>query len=281
MGDLDKDTAVVDQGDGAFVAELSRDWEIWGPMGGYIASIALRAAGEVSPFERPASFFCHYLSVATFDAPIDLAVTTIKAARTAAAHRVEVTQQGKPILEATVWSIGDVEGLAHDLSEPPAVPDPMDTPDIQEVLTDEDKAAGPGFTFWNNFDTRSLDFRSDWPPLTPLPPIFRNWFRFRPAATFADPWLDACRSLILIDVQSWPAASRPHMWKKPPFIAPSLDLYVAFHAPRPEAEWLLADGHSPVAGDGLMAWTGRLWSTDRTLIASGAGQILCRRFPAP
>src|SRR5687768_16289584 len=117
MGDLARDTAVEptgrgEEGGGTFTAKLSRDWEIWGPMGGYVASVALRAAGAVSPFSRPASFFCQYLSVATFDA-VDLRVTTLRSARTAAAHRVEMTQGGKPILEATVWSAGDVEGLEH------------------------------------------------------------------------------------------------------------------------------------------------------------------------
>ena len=47
MGDLAADTAVEPLGDGRYRASVSRDWEIWGPMGGYIASIALRAAGAV------------------------------------------------------------------------------------------------------------------------------------------------------------------------------------------------------------------------------------------
>lgn len=280
MGDLELDTAVEELGEGRYRAKLSREWEIWGPMGGYIASFALRAAGAASRFDRPASFFCQYLSVASFDEPIELTVTTIREARAAAAHRVELAQVGRRILEATVWSIGEVEGLEHDLTEPPPVPDPLDTPDIQDVLSEEQKAAGPPFPFWANLDCRVLDFRADWPPLIPLPPVFRNWYRFTPRPTFADPWVDACRALILIDVQSWPAASRPHMWKQPPFIAPSLDLYVAFHDPQPQSQWLLADGHSAIARDGLMQWDGRLWSEDRRLIASGAGQVLCRRLPS-
>ena len=67
MGDLAVDTAVTRTGEGRYTASLSADWEIWGPMGGYIASVALRAAGAESPFARPASFFCQYLGVAGFD----------------------------------------------------------------------------------------------------------------------------------------------------------------------------------------------------------------------
>ena len=55
MGDLAADTAVTEVGEGRYTARLSRDWEIWGPMGGYVAATALRAAGAASPFD-PVSY---------------------------------------------------------------------------------------------------------------------------------------------------------------------------------------------------------------------------------
>src|SRR4051812_43115549 len=61
MGDLGIDTEVRAVGDGRYEATLSREWEIWGPMGGYVAAFALRAAGASSPFDRPATFSCHFL----------------------------------------------------------------------------------------------------------------------------------------------------------------------------------------------------------------------------
>ena len=66
MGDLALQTSVEPAGEGSYRAIVHQDWEIWGPCGGYVAAIALRAAGAESPFARPASFFCHYLSVAAF-----------------------------------------------------------------------------------------------------------------------------------------------------------------------------------------------------------------------
>ncbi len=275
MGDLAADTAVEALGDGRYRAVLSRDWEIWGPMGGYVASFALRAAGEESGFSRPASFFCHYLHVAAFE-PIDVQVSPLRSARTARSQRVTITQGERQVLEATVWSVGEVEGLEHDDTEPPEVAPPDELPSIEELTPDREAP----FRFWNNFDMRPVTFRADWPPSESLAPQWRAWCRFRPTAVFDDPWLDACRSVILVDVQSWPAASARHAWREPHgFIAPSLDLYVAFHRPASEEPWLLTDGLAPVSADGLFGWTGRLWTPHGRLVSSGAGQALYRRVP--
>ncbi|MGI8793419.1 MAG: acyl-CoA thioesterase domain-containing protein [Acidimicrobiales bacterium] len=84
MGALDVDTAVESIGDGRFTAALSPEWKIWGPAGGYVAAVALRAVGAVSPLSRPASFFCQFHAVAEFDT-VDLVVTTLKESRSALA----------------------------------------------------------------------------------------------------------------------------------------------------------------------------------------------------
>ncbi len=127
MGDLGKDTEVRALGDGRFEATLSSEWEIWGPMGGYVAAVALRAAGESTEHEHPAAFSCQYLGVAQFGR-IDLHVTTRKQGRAATAHRVEITQDDRPILDAMVWSVNEGEGLEHDETTMPSVPGPDELP---------------------------------------------------------------------------------------------------------------------------------------------------------
>ena len=220
---------------------------------------------------RPASFFCHYLSVAAF-APVDLVVTPLRLGRTVAAQRVDMSQEGRPVLEAMVWSVGEVEGLAHEDADAPDVPGPEELP--ERTMT---PAAGrPAMRFWDNFDQRPLSWSDEWPPPGPLTPTWRTWVRPRPTAAFADPWVDAARSLIVLDVGSWPAGSRPHQYLEPPFIAPSLDLYASFQHSGADSDWVLLDAHSPVAHGGLLSWTGRVWSTQRTLIASGGGQAVFR-----
>jgi len=132
MGDLEVDTAVRPCGEGRFEATLSSDWEIWGPMGGYVAACALRAAGAATEHTRPASFSCHYLRVAEFGT-VDIRVDTRKRGRAASSQRVEISQGGRAILDASVWTVSDNEGLEHDETNPPDVPDPDGLPTIGEL----------------------------------------------------------------------------------------------------------------------------------------------------
>jgi len=179
-----------------------------------------------------------------------------------------------------VWSVGDVDGLEHDVAERPAVGTPDELKTLPELFAEHGIEPQGTFPFWQNIESKPTAFNPVWPPPEPMTPTWQEWCRFVPTSTFEDPWVDACRSLILIDVQSWPAASRAHVHAQPHgFYAPSLDLYVAFAHPQPHREWLLCDGAGPVAKHGLMTWNGRLWSADGRLVASGEGQLLCRRMP--
>jgi acyl-CoA thioesterase len=271
MGDLAADTA-IEGSDGRYRAELSRDWEIWGPNGGYLAVIALRAAGAHTPLRRPATFACHYLGVADFDA-VDLDVRTIRGSRRAASISVSMTQASKPILEALAWIVGDVDGLEHDAAPMPEVASAHDLPSVRERLGDQE--AGPYHKFWSNFDERPLQWMDSWEEREPGDPTFQSWFRYVPRDTFDDPFVDAGRALLLLDTVGWPAAVRAYT-SDMRYYAPSIDVTARFHACAPETPWLLVEGRSPVARDGLVASTVAVWSADGQLLASGGQQMLCR-----
>ncbi len=274
MGDLDTDTRVTPCGDGRYQATLSRDWEIWGPMGGYVAACALRAGGAASAHPRPAAFSCQYLGTARFGV-VEVRVETRKRGRTASAQRIEVTQDDRPVLDAMLWSVGnDGDGLEHDDTVAPAVPGPDDLPGIDELLPED---AEPPYPFWNNLDAKPINFEATWPPPDSRPARWQEWLRFRPTAVFDDPWVEAARCLILVDLPSWPSAYRRHAWANPPFIAPTLDLNVAFHLAPNGEDRLLCDGSAPLSAGGLFGWTARVWSPGGKLHASGGGQCLYRR----
>jgi acyl-CoA thioesterase II len=274
MGDFELDTRLeaLPGGDGRYRAQLSKDWEIWGPNGGYVAAIALRAAGLRSQIARPASFACHFQSVARFGR-LDVEVTPLKMGRRAESLRVSLTQEGRPILEAMVRTAVRAAGLEHSVESPPAVPDPETLQDVED-LRDPDESRYP---FWNNLECRTLHPERVREERRARDPRWLEWYRFRPRATFEDPWVDAGRLLLLIDTLAWPAAVQAHPMTK--FTAPNHEVSVWFHRSAPESDWLLADNDCPVAEGGLMGTHGRVWSRDLRLLASGGAQLMCVPIP--
>jgi acyl-CoA thioesterase II len=263
--DLEHATRVKLESD-THVAHLSKDWEIWGPNGGYLAAITLRAAGMVAQIKQPASFYCHFLSSPTFDA-VQLEVSVLKQGRRAESLAVEMTQERKPILHALVKTVADAPGYHHQHPESPEVPLPEALKNYEELLPAKRR---PPFSFWNNIERRPVDqSTSD----EPTAPIVHEWARFRPRACFEDPFLDAARSLILLDTYGFPAAYRRYRsWE---YLAPNLDTSAWFHHFSPSCEWLLIDHECTLADRGLMAVSGRVWDTGGRLLATGSAQLCC------
>ena len=276
MGDFAADTA-IDGHDGRYRGHLSRDWEIWGPNGGYVAAIALRAAGAATTLRRPASFAGQFLNVAEF-ADVDLEVTPLRTASRAACLRVAVTQGARPIFAAAVWVVGETSGLVHDHAVMPAVPPPDALQPIETHLTAEERAMR--HRFWANLEERPIEF-VHWSRRPVGAPAWREWYRYRPRATFDDPFVDAARALLLIDTMVWPATCSAHAPAERAYVAPSLDVTAQFHRLVPESEWLLCDATAPVAADGLIGGQSRVWSEDGRLLASGTAHLLCRPAPRP
>ena len=273
-GDFERDTA-VEGGDGRYRAVLSDGWELWGPAGGYVSAIALRAAGVHSRFAKPASYSCNYLGVAAF-APVDIDVVTLNAARRSEVIRVSMSQRERLFLDATIWTVDEgLAGFDFDAAPMPELPGPDGIVPWRDVAPPP-----PTFRrFWSNIDERMIGpVIEKWEERVPGAPIREGWCRFEPTPTFEDPFLDAARSLLLIDTMGWPAfmasqTGRPHV------VAPTIEISVRFHRPASGSEWLLCVTESPLAADGLIASTARVWSEDGSLVASGGQHMLCR--PAP
>lgn len=266
MGRFHQDTALADV-DGVLTATLSKDWEIWGPNGGYVAAIALRAAGTLAPEgHRPASFSCQYLSVGAFG-PAQADVRVLKAGRSAVCIAVELSQAGKVFLTAQVWTTNREGGPEVDVTPRVGAPPPGDLKPNEHYLP----ADAPKHPFWANFETRPLVWIPWGEQMQAGAPI-RQWQRFRDFEA-VDVFADCARSLVLIDTILWPA----HRRSQPPeadYIAPSLDLAVWFHEHPQGSDWLLVDARSEKAHGGLIHGTGQVWSEDGRLLASGNGQML-------
>ena len=274
MGDLQVDTTISGS-NGHYTGEMSPEWAIWGPMGGYAASFALRAAAaEASADFVPISMTAQFFQPADFST-VDIAVETRRATRGTSGHSVRLTQSGTAILDAQVWFAASRQVVEHDHAVHHGYGPPDDYPSVSE-LTDDDAP----FAFWTNFDGRPCDWVENWETYTAGEPRWAEWMRFLPTSAFDDPVMEACRLLILADLPSYPAATRAHDGAAEPWVAPNVDVAVQFHRLDELGEWMLSYGLAPVARNGLIGFRSEVWTADNRLVASGAGQLLARRVPA-
>jgi acyl-CoA thioesterase II len=266
--DLGADSA-VSGGDGRYTATLAEGWDIWGPQGGYVGTVALRAAGAESSFPLPASFACHYLRAAAAG-PVEIAVQSLRAARRAESLRVTLMQNGERILEALVWTVAELIGTDHDAATAPDVPGPEDA----QPWSTRPGSSEPRFSFWQNLDVR---------PVVPEPyewgtatePRSVAWQRLHVRPPLEDPFVDAGRMLIAVDAAMYPAAM--FAYDVPfPYAAPSMDLVTSFHRAAPDSEWILVEGTSPLSERALVAGSASVWSADGRLLASAMQQMLQR-----
>jgi acyl-CoA thioesterase len=279
VSDLAADTEVTGA-DGSYRARLSADWEIWGPCGGYIAAVLLRAASAHTSLRRPATLACHFLGVAAFD-DVELDVTTLRATRRTESLRVAMRQGDAPVAEAILWCVADeLDGPVLAAATMPDAPAPEDAPLIDDLVEPGQRSP---HAFWQNFEYRPLSWvgPDKWSQRLDDPATFRAWYRFLPTAVFDDPYLEAARVAMLVDIAGWPALIRglspadEERW-----IAPSLDLAMTFHAPPQGAEHLLLDGFASVATGGLAGGGGSVWSPDGRLLGSGTQQLIFRPLPS-
>jgi acyl-CoA thioesterase-2 len=179
------------------------------------------------------------------------------------------------ILTGSVWGVdAGIPGLDHRVSQVPISPlSPDGLMSVRERFEGTDAPAP--HPFWSNIEQRPLQWIDDWDNRVAGEPHQQNWYRFIDGETFDDPWLDACRSLVVLDVDSWGAATRAHDGALEHF-APTIELAVRFIGHTHEQPWLFSDAVSPVAANGLVAHSGTIWTPDERLVATGGSTLLCR-----
>lgn len=268
MGNLAEDTQVRQFDDDLYHAELSQDWDLVGPNGGYVAAVALRAVGRHVALARPVSISCQFLEPPRFG-PVALRLTVLRSARRATAVRVSMIQgDDRRVLEALVWAGVDLDGPQANWTPRPAAPEPDELADLRTLL----HAEGRGVPAWHDcVNLRELAGRTRGVARTPR---VLSWARFQPQSCFADPWVDAGRSVILIDSLQWPAVMNAFPERERAMLAPSIDLYVAFHDLATDSEWLLVQATGAAANAGTFHGHGLVWSADGRLVASGGQQML-------
>ena len=271
MADFLADTRIeaVSAAPDLYRADLSPQWAVWGPNGGYLAAIALRAAMARTRMSRPASFQCHFLAPGEFGA-VDVRVIPLGGGKRAESVRVEMVQQERLLLTAGVWMVADgLQGYQHDFASAPAVPAPDALRGYQDLAEDYEQ----WYPIWRSIEGRPLRWREP-----PGRPEWRAWMRFTDTA-IPDRHADALRQLLWLDFPGWNATISAHEWPFP-FLMPNLDLTVQFHRFAPQDTWMLADGSALLAGDGLVGCVSRLWGEGGELLATGTSKHISRLNPA-
>ena len=263
-----KDATKVSNAGGRYTAVIDSDWCVWGPIGGYIAAIALRAVELAVPEgHRPVTLTCQYLAKGA-PGEIDVIVEPLKSGNTAF-FNVRLVQHEITLLQAQICTTAKTVGPDNVGIKAPDVPRPQDLESFAAQLA---RFGHAPMGFWRNIDGRQVDFRA---PGDPDPRGCRTecWLRFEDWHITPDPFLDGTRALVLIDTHIWRAYNRGQS-ELPKHVAPSLDLTVWFHDANPESLWQLVEASADVARHAILNGSARVWSENGSLVASGGGQCL-------
>ncbi len=277
MDDFRVATGLSNVGEHRWRAQVYEDWALWGPAGGFMTALAIRAAGEATAFARPASFACQFLSIARFE-EVELEVTSLRAGKRSEALRVDVTQTGKLILTANVWATGTGGGddmMMHDYSGTPVIPAPDELKSYAELYPDR-----PAHPFMSKMEQRPIDPAVEG-DLTPREPEINSLFRWgEEGLTADDPFVDAGRIMMFMDTHAWLATYAAHPSNGPsPWIAPNLDFYYQFHRPTGEHEWVHQKNRADLACDSLIATQSEVHDLAGHLLVRGWAQLMCSRRP--
>ena len=258
----------LERGANGYRATLDPVWDIWGPAGGYIAAIALRAVREeASEGHRPVSIMGQFIRVAR-PGTLDVTVSPVKQGASAL-WNVALAQEGQAVFHAQIWTTARRDPAIPVQPTAPDVPGPAGLPDQEAIVAERGLPLNP---FWKNLESRPVNFRTFDDPPADLAHQYR-WMRFREWSAPADPFLDAMRTALLIDLAIWPGHWH-RISERAPYLAPSLDLTVYFHTNADAGEWLLSDADSDVSGEGLLSGRVRVWSEDGRALATGSGHCL-------
>ena len=274
MGRFVEATTVAQDG-ARLVAELDPEWFIWGPFGGYLGALALRAMGTHGTHRRPATFSCQYLNTGK-PGPVEIEIDTLKSGRRAECIRATIFQAGKPLIATQAWLVAeDLPGLSHVHAAMPATEAPAALRPLGRWYGHGPEADSP---IWRHVERRPLP---GFDPREPGPgaPEWASWLRFTEPIPSGEPLLQAARAIMWMDMAPWNAVLMSHEWPLT-HLGPTLELTVQFPAGLYAAEvtasdWLLVTVESPTAGEGLIGANTKLWSESGRLVAVGTAQMLC------
>lgn len=222
--------------------------------GGQVAAQALRAAGITAEGRLPHSLHGYFLRPGDASRPMLLKVYRDRDGRSFSARRVVAIQEGKVIFNMSASFSTHADGDDHQIARIPEVssPDENQVYKIPRLFSFEGRKAEQALS--------DLDY-----------PI-RFWARCT-APLGSDALLNACALTYLSDISSGTAAFNTPTHAT----SSSLDHAMWFHRPISANDWMLTDlvPHTVASGRGW--YTGSVFRSDGTLIASLTQEALFRK----
>jgi acyl-CoA thioesterase II len=266
-GDLVELIDVRQTGPGRFVGPPYRDRTRNVVEGGQLLAQAIVAASKAVPGQRVTSAFMTFPKAASFDAPIDVEVETLRAGRTFSTVAVRAEQEGVLRSPGLLLMDAGSPDVFESRVEMPDVPGPYESEPYDMRVTGR--------------DLRIVDGAYSPDPDRVGPPVIYAWIRFRQAPTEA-----YLRQALLAQATThWTiaAAMRPHQGfgeanAHRTLSTGIMSVSIAFHDDAPLTEWFLYANPAIWAGRGLAQGDGTIFSEDGRLMASYSVQAMIRGF---
>lgn len=240
--------------------------------GGELAAQTLAAANATVDADRVAHVLqCTYMAPGDPAHPLEHDVVRVRDGRSFSTRTVQVRNNDRVVLIATVGYHVPETGLSH--QQPmPAVPSPAELPAIQE-------AGGTAWTRWAEQD-RDVEMRVVSPNLPDPSGRRRFWCRVVSDRS-DDPRLQTALATYLSDFTMVASIRLPH---EPAaikqYLMSTLSHSLYFHGAVRACDWLLVDHHSPVAAGGRGLALCHVWGQDGALVMTAAQEGLIRPLPA-
>jgi acyl-CoA thioesterase-2 len=254
-------------------------------FGGQVIAQALQAAQATAPDAMEAhSLHAYFLRGGREGVDIDYSVAADFDGRSFANRRVVARQEGSPILNLTASFQKPEEGLEHDDSLMPDVPDPEDLVSDTELRKKFLEEMGEVSEVQRKLMTRPrpIEMRTSdklhWMNADKKPPRAHSWFRAA-APLPDDPALHRAVIAYASDFTLLGTSALPHglSWARGELKGASLDHALWFHRPARADEWLLYATDSPWSGAGRGFNRGRIFNRAGELVASVAQEGVVRK----
>jgi hypothetical protein len=190
IGDFEYDTR-PEGAQGRYLVTLSKAWDVWGPNGGYVAAIALRAMAAESTLPRPGAFHCQFLKPGKFE-KAEILVERLRAGKRSEALRARLVQDGEDLVAASLWMTAEaMEGLEHDHAAFSDAPAPNRLKSFAEIYDNYPS----WYAYWRSVEARPVSETAE-----PSRPSWRAWLRFVMPPGALDPVLAAARTVFWMDL---------------------------------------------------------------------------------